>query len=349
MSSFTAHATITKGMPRWGGPAFQSGAPSIRLVDKHQIDRYAAVLESQSDDESRQKSLALLKAILPLGEYRRLHPLPSNWGDELSELERRFPNFGMVIQHVRANCALSERSGIGHVQVDNLLLSGPPGCGKSYFASHLAAFFRGDFSPKSGICVRMADQQSNSALAGSDSFWANSKPSLLLEALLFDGYGNPTIILDELDKAGGDGRYDPTAPLLTLMDTESAKAWKDLCFPWISVNASLVTWIATCNDHSAISAPILSRMKLFVIAPPTRADSISIAETIVAEVLREHLPDGSIGFDQSALETLASLSPRRQRSAAKNALGLAVYNNNETVRRQDIEFDKAPVRIGFFE
>lgn len=347
MPSLIGQKTAIKGMPAWAEPLAHSMGPAIRLVDKDQIDRYAVVLESQSDDESRQKSVALLRSMLPLGELRRLHPLPLDWANRLAELQRRFPNFEQAIQHVRVCCALSARSGIGYVRLDNILLSGPPGCGKSYFASHLAAFLRGDYSMKAGICIRMADQQSNSALAGSDSFWSNSKPSLLLESLLFDGFGNPTVILDELDKVGGDGRYDPTAPLLTLLDKESAKAWKDLCFPWITVNASLVTWIATCNDHSAISLPILSRMRVFVIAPPGKLDAISIAATIADEVVSEHLPDRSVEFNQGALEALALMSPRRQRSAAKNALGLAVYNNIRFVESHDIEVDRDVVRIGF--
>lgn len=331
----------------WMEPLASCDGPVLQLINKQAVDDHANVLNSQPQDENHEKSVALIRSLLPLGELRRMHSLPREWRAKLEKLENRFPNFSEVIDHVRVSCALSERANSETVSLDHIVLCGPPGVGKTYFATFLSRFLYSDSELEKPLTIRMADQQSNSALAGSDAFWSNAKPSLLLEELLFKGYGNPTVVLDELDKAIGDYRYDPLSALYTLWQQESAETWADLCFPWLTVDASRVVWIATCNSYQNLPAPLLSRARIFNISPPTKAESMHVAEIIAWETTQEYLPGDPIEFEQSALFALAALSPRKQRSAVRNALGKAALRCGYLVTKADIDCEIGSTTIGF--
>ena len=59
----------------------------------------------------------------------------------------------------------------------------------------------------------MEVEQNGSALTGTSAYWANTSPGKIADVLLMHEAANPIIVVDELDKAGGDARYDPMAGL----------------------------------------------------------------------------------------------------------------------------------------
>jgi len=334
-------------MPEWEEPLSSHRGPVIRIIRQEEIDEYAAVLTSQPHDDNYHKSIAMLRALMPLGELRKLYRRPLEWKAKLNRLEARFPHFAELLQHVRACCALSERADLDTITLDNIILCGPPGLGKTYFAEFLAQFLRDEAATKKTLTIRMADQQSNSAIAGSDSFWSNSKPSLIFEELILKEYGNPIIVLDELDKASGDNRFDPISPLYTLWEKASAENWKDLSFPWVTIDASRITWIATCNTTRTLPEPILSRAQVFNIVAPTEDEAIGVAEIIAWESLQEYLPGDPVEFSDGAIKALSMLSPRRQRAAIKSALGTVALRQGDVVYAADIPGAASSASIGF--
>jgi hypothetical protein len=181
----------------------------VRRGESPHLSDLALIYSYQMARRARQHTLGphqpFLEVFFPRRVWCKLYPVPQAWRDELCVLERRFPNFSAVIQHVRICCALGEHCGSGIVQLDNIPLAGMPGTDKTFFAEHPADFLGGG-TDGSRVCQRMADQQSNSALAGSDAFWSNAKPSDLFDALVYGEYPNPTLIVDELDKVGSDNR-----------------------------------------------------------------------------------------------------------------------------------------------
>ncbi|MES2164623.1 MAG: AAA family ATPase [Pseudomonadota bacterium] len=331
----------------WQEPLSLHSGPKFRVIQRQDVEDHAEILESQPKDENYEKSVALLRSLLPLGELRKLHYRPLEWKTKLELLEARFPHFAEVIEHVRISCALSERAALDTISLDHLILSGPPGIGKTYFCSFLAAFLRGESAPGRTLTIRMADQQTNASIAGSDSFWSNSKPSSVFEELMFKGFANPIIILDELDKTAGDHRFDPLSPLYTIWDRTSAKDWKDLCFPWLAINASRITWLATCNTIRTLPEPILSRAQVFHINAPSEDEAVALAEIIAWESTQELLPDDPVEFSDAAIKALSRLSPRRQRAAIKTALGAVALRQSDVVHAADIPSDATSTRMGF--
>ncbi|WP_151638080.1 ATP-binding protein [Noviherbaspirillum aerium] len=64
------------------------------------------------------------------------------------------------------------------VRFDPLLLNGPPGSGRSYFAECLA-----EFIGAGSRTIHTETAQSSAALVGAADFWSNSKPGQLFNML----------------------------------------------------------------------------------------------------------------------------------------------------------------------
>ena len=93
-------------------------------------------------------------------------------------------------------------------------------------------------------------------LTGSSRIYANAKPGLIMEAFANAESSNLLFIINELDKAAaGKGNGNPADVLLTLLD--------NLGFTDNYIECNIPTTgvypIATANDRSMISAPLMSR------------------------------------------------------------------------------------------
>ena len=49
----------------------------------------------------------------------------------------------------------------------------------------------------------------------------NTRPGKIAQTLIEGEYANPVVVLDEVDKAGGDARYDPMGALYALLNATS--------------------------------------------------------------------------------------------------------------------------------
>lgn len=99
--------------------------------------RYKNIGAIASDNDERRQIKARLDAVRASGDRRLLVTISDNWRAELNRLEENHQNFSGVIDYIRAAYATAEL----HDRVarpGNILLDGPPGCGKTYFAKKLA-------------------------------------------------------------------------------------------------------------------------------------------------------------------------------------------------------------------
>ena len=99
-------------------------------------------------------------------------------------------------------------------------------------------------------------------LTGSSRIYANAKPGIIMEAFAAAGESNLVFIINELDKASaGKGGGNPADVLLTLLDNLGfTDNYLECMIPTRGVYP-----IATANDLSAISAPLLSRFAVIEI------------------------------------------------------------------------------------
>ena len=132
-----------------------------------------------------------------------------------------------------------------------LLLVGPAGTGKSQVAYAVARILKLPWATLDMSSINDPEQ-----LTGSSRIYSNAKPGIIMEAFANAGESNLVFIINELDKAAsGKGNGNPADVLLTLLDNLGFTDNYIECM----IPTSGVYPIATANDKSQISAPLMSR------------------------------------------------------------------------------------------
>jgi ATP-dependent Lon protease len=289
----------------------------------------------------------LVERLKKAGSNKQLAIIPGNWIECIDLLRDQFPNFLEVIDSISDYCQLTEL-GDRRITLLPMLLSGPPGVGKTEFVHTFAQLFGVPFK-----AIGMASAQTGAILTGTDSHYSNTQPGELWRALALGFHANPIILLDELDKVSTHGdRARPDASLHELLERRTAKCFRDLSIPEIPADCSAVSWIALCNDHSNIEAPLLSRFTLFHIPAPDRKQSIQIARSIYDRLLAVE-PWGAAfaatRLRQEVAERIADLPPRAMKKAIHRALAAAARDGRREIMVSDIADDARPAKraIGF--
>jgi ATP-dependent Lon protease len=158
------------------------------------------------------------------------------------------------------------------------------------------------------------------------------------------------IVVDEIDKAGGDQQYDPLGSLYTLLEHDTACEFVDE-FAEVPIDAGDVVWVATANDHRSIPEPILNRMNVYEIDAPDADGARRIALSIYRELRDEHAWGRQFppALEDDVLDRLVKLKPREMRRVMLAAFGNAKLSGRRTVLAADISEEriaKKP-RIGF--
>ena len=132
-----------------------------------------------------------------------------------------------------------------------LLLVGPAGTGKSQIAYAVARILKLPWTTLDMSSINDPEQ-----LTGSSRIYSNAKPGIIMEAFSMAGESNLVFIINELDKAtSGKGNGNPADVLLTLLDNLGfTDNYMECMIPTVGVYP-----IATANDKSQISAPLMSR------------------------------------------------------------------------------------------
>ena len=262
----------------------------------------------------------------------------------MEKLYDELPNFAKILDDIKKHIALCASSN-DPMELPPMLLLGEPGIGKTHFGRRVAQLLATGFG-----FVSMNSMTAGWILSGASSQWKNAKPGKVFDTLLNGTYANPVMVIDEVDKAGGDSQYDPLGALYSLFEHDTASQFVDE-FVEIPVDASSVVWVATANDASRIPDPILNRMNVYEIEAPSVDGARRIAQSIYTEIRTSHdwgraFPDAPAA---DVLDRLAALGPRDMRRAIMNAFGNAKLAGRDEIRLADIVDNRGArkQRIGF--
>lgn len=154
------------------------------------------------------------------------------------------------------------------VRVGPLVLTGPPGVGKTAWARRLA----GQIAVASTV-IDASQGLASFSLTGTEKGWATAQPGRPLGAMMDNRIANPVVVVDEICKASGlmttSGRSAAFLPaLLGLLEPESAQDWHCPYFR-VKVDMRHLSWVMLANTLSLVPEPVLSRARVLPIPDVT--------------------------------------------------------------------------------
>ena len=309
-------------------PYPHGGLPIARMRSVYRIDEVGAKLDKLPPKE-HESLRATYERMLEKGPDR-FQVKPSGL-PQMEYLYDELPNFGDVLDDVRRQIALCEDSRDA-LEITPLLLLGPPGIGKTHFARELSVLLGTGMG-----FVSMSSLTAGWVLSGASSQWKGARPDKVFETLVDGQYANPVIVVDEIDKAGGEHAYDPLGALYSLLEHDTAGQFTDE-FAEVPVDASQVIWVATANDARAIPEPIMNRVNVFEVRAPDRDAARGIAARLYRSIRAAH--DWGSRFEPDAgdalLDRMSEMAPREMRRALMTAFGNAKLDHRDHLLPRDL-------------
>jgi len=231
------------------------------------------------------------------------------------------PEVAKYIAEVNAYVRMAGKLKIKAFFIENTLLVGPPGTGKTFFASKL---FRSMSLPF--YKLSLSEAQDGFFLTGSQKGFSNSTPGRIADRLSHSEAAKPGFIIDELDKVswedGFTGRKGYMPAILQLLERDSAAEFRDLSLD-LAIDVSHASWIATANSLSGIPDSVLSRFKVVELLAPSGEAMCTIAESIFSDCLTELLGEThelEFCVEEEAAEVLNGVTPRMLKSCARKII-----------------------------
>jgi len=270
------------------------------------------------------------------------------------ELEDRFPNFAEVVKFYRAQFRLAAVT--GRSRITPILLLGPAGIGKTMFCKALAKALETGFT-----FIDMASATSAWVLTGLHASWHGGKAGKIFDTMVSSPTLSPIVVLDEIEKPVKP-ETDPKNALYQLLEESGSKSFVDefVNFP---CDLSSVIYIACANGLEGLTAPLLSRFKVFDIPAPSRDEQAIILQRMYQEETGQS-PLFESELDRAVVSMLMSDSLRVAKQDISDAVGMALLEHspsdiklmvaqgtvNIAVRPRHFKnhhMEKAALKIGF--